>query len=68
MANAPRAQMDGDQAIPILDRQSPLPKIAPVRIVNHNKIYNVKRALIPITSYLDELAFMPKEGSLDLNP
>ena len=43
--------MDGDRAIPILDRQPPLPKIAPMRIVNHDKMYNDERALVPITSY-----------------
>ena len=59
--------MGGDWAILVLDRQPPLPKIAPVRIVNHDKTYNDERALVPITSYLEEPAYIPKEGLLDLN-
>ena len=66
LANAPRDQMDGDQAIPVLDRQPPLPKTTPVRIVNHDKMYNDERALVPFTSYLEEPTYIPKEGLLDL--
>ena len=55
--------MDGDKAIPVLDRQPPLPKIAPVRIVNHGNTYNEKWALVPTTTYLEELAHTPEEGS-----
>ena len=58
--------MDGDSAIPILDRQPPLPKITPVQIVNHDKTYNDERALVLVTSYLDEPAHITEEGSLDL--
>ena len=68
IANAPRAHMDGDQAILVLERQPPLPKITPVlRIVNHKKLYNDEQVLVPVTSYLEELAYIPKEGSLDLD-
>ena len=58
--------MDGDKAILILDRQPPLPKIVPVRVVNHNKTYNDERALVPIMTYLDEPAYIPEEGLSDL--
>ena len=58
--------MDGDKAIPVLDRQPPLPKTAPVRIVNHDETYNDKRALVPAMTYLEEPAYIPEEGSLDL--
>ena len=54
--------MDGDRAIPILDRQPLLPRTTPVQIVNHNKTYNDERALVPATTYLEELAYIPKEG------
>ena len=58
--------MDGDKAIPILDRQPPLPKIAPVQIVNQDKIYNDERALVPILSYKEEPTYILDEGLLDL--
>ena len=35
-----------------------------MHIINHNKTYNDEWALIPITSYLDEPAYIPKEGFL----
>ena len=35
-------------------------------IVNHNETYNDERALVPVTSYLEEPAYIPEEGSLDL--
>ena len=56
--------MDGDRAIPILDRQPPLPKITPIRIVNHNKTYNDEQALVLVTSYLDEPTYIHEEGLL----
>ena len=58
--------MDGDKAIPVLDRQPPLPKTAPVRIVNHDKTYSDEQALILVTTYLEEPPYIPKEGLLDL--
>ena len=58
--------MDGDRAILVLDRQPPLPKTTPITIVNHDKTYNDKWGLVPFTSYLDEPAYIPEEGSLDL--
>ena len=67
MANAPRAQMDRDRAIPILDRQPPLPKTALMRILNHNKKYNDERELVQVTSYLEEPTYIPEEGFLDPN-
>ena len=66
LANAPRGQVDGDKAIQVLDRQPPLSKIAPARIVNHDKTCNEERALVPITTYLEEPTYIPEEGSLDL--
>ena len=58
--------MDGDKAIPVLDRQPPRPKTVPMRIVNHDKTYNDKWALVPITTYLEEPAYIPEEGSSNL--
>ena len=54
LGNAPQAQIDGDTTIPILDRQPPLPKIAPLQIVNHKKVYNDERALVPILPYKED--------------
>ena len=48
-------------AIPILDRQPPLPKTAPIVIVDHDKTYNNERAFVLVTSYLDEPSYIPKE-------
>ena len=58
--------MDGDKAIPVLDMQPPLPKIALVRIVNHDETYNDEQELVPITSYLEEPTYIPEQGLLDL--
>ena len=66
LTNAPRAQMDGDWAILILDRQPPLPKTTSVRIVNHDKMYNDKKGLVPVLPYLDEPAYISKEGLSNL--
>ena len=37
MGNAPQAQMEGDKAMLVLDKQFPLPKIARMRINNQEK-------------------------------
>ena len=58
--------MDGDKAILVLDRQPPLPKTTPVKIVNQDKIYNDERALVPALSYKEEQAYILDEGLLDL--
>ena len=58
--------MDGDKAILVLDRQPPLPKNAPMRIVNHVKTYNDEWALVPITTYLEEPVYILEEGSSNL--
>ena len=58
--------MDGDKVILVLNRQPPLPKIAPVQIVNQEKIYNDERALVPLSPYVEEQAYIPKEGSSNL--
>ena len=47
LRNAPQAQMNGDKAIPMLDRQPPLPKTAPLQVVNQDKVYNNERTLVP---------------------
>ena len=57
--------MDGNWAIPIFDRQPPLPKIAPVRIVNHDKTYNDEREFVLVSSYIEGQAYIPEEGLSD---
>ena len=49
-----------------MDRKPPLSKIALVRIINHNKTYNDERALVLVTSNLDEPTYIQEEGLLDL--
>ena len=66
MANAPRVQVDGDKAIPVLDRQPLLPKTAPVRMVNHDETCNEERALVQIMTSLEEPIYIPKEGSSEI--
>ena len=58
--------MDGDQAVLVLDVQPQLPKFAPVSIVNHDKTYIDEQALVIVTSYLEEPAYILEEGFLDL--
>ena len=48
LRNAPKMQVDRDKVILVLDRQPPLPKIAPIRFVNQDKVYNDERALDPV--------------------
>ena len=66
LGNAPLVQMDGDKAMLILNRQPPLPKTTPIHFVNQDKIYNDERALVLVSPYIEEQAYIPKEGSLDL--
>ena len=40
LGNSPQAQIDGNKAILVLDRQPPLLKIALVQTVNQDKVYN----------------------------
>ena len=67
LANAPRVQVDGDKAFPVLDRQPPLPKTTPVRMVSHDETCNEEQALVPITTYLEEPTYTPKEGPSNID-
>ena len=51
LGNTPQAQMDGDKAILVLDRQPLLWKTVPVQIVNQDEVYNKERALVPISPF-----------------
>ena len=66
LANAPRVQVDGDKAIPVLDRQPPLQKTTPVRMVNHDETCNEEQALVPITTYLEEPTYTLEEGPSEI--
>ena len=66
LANTRRVQVVGDKAIPVLDRQPPLPKTAPKRMVNHDEKYNEEQALVPITTYLEEPTYTLEEGSSEI--
>ena len=60
--------MDGYKAIPVLIRQPPLPKIALLQIINQDEIHNNdERAFVLVSSYVEEQAYNPKEGPLDLD-
>ena len=58
--------MDGDKAILVLDRHPPLPKTAPIRMVNHDEQCNEEQALVPITTYLEEPTYKLEEGSSEI--
>ena len=58
--------MDGDWAIPVLDRQPPLPKTTIICFVNQDKVYNDERDLVPVSPYLEEQAYILEEGLSNL--
>ena len=51
MGNAANVGAEGDRALPVLDRQPPLPNTAPVRIINREDGDNQERALVPVMPY-----------------
>ena len=64
MGNAANVGLEGDRALPVLDRQPPLPKTALVRIISHEDEANQERALVPNMPYSEEQSLMlGEEGS-----
>ena len=59
LVNDTQVQMDRDKAIPILERQPPLPKTTLVRIVNQDEVYNDERALALVLPYSEDQTFIP---------
>ena len=51
--------------MPVLDRQPPLPKTAPVRIISHEDETNQEHALVPVMPYSEEQSSMFGEEGLE---
>ena len=65
MGNVANVGAEGDRALPVLDRQPPLPNTAPVRIINREDGDNQERALVPVMPYSEEQSAMFSEESLE---
>ena len=64
MGNVVQVQMEGDRAMPILDKLPPLPKIDPLIIVGQEDEYNVERALVLVVPYANnQMSLHDKETS-----
>ena len=57
--------MEGDKAMPMLDRESPLPKMSPIKIVNEEDEYIKKRSLVPSLHYADNQMSLQSERAFD---
>ena len=66
MVNVVKGPTTGDKATPMLDRHPPLPKAAPVRIINQYKEeFNMKREIVPMMSYSNDQMSLPSNGIID---
>ena len=64
--NAVKGPIEGKKAIPMLDRQSPLPKTTLVGIINQNEErFNMERAIAPLLPYANNQMFVPNDNILD---
>lgn len=61
----PHTTQEGERPSLVLERQPPLPKTTPVRLVEHNDDGGQERALVPITPYGEELSYVLSEERLD---
>ena len=65
MGGMPNVGQDGERPVPVLDRQPPLPKIAPMRIIRQDEDLNQERALVPIVPYGEEDSCSQSKEGLD---
>lgn len=65
MGKLPHAVQEGERPSPILERQSPLPKTTLVRLVEHDDEGGHERALVPVTSYGEEISYEPRDDKVD---
>ena len=65
MGGSPHTAQEGERPSPVLERQPPLPKTTPVRLVKHDDDGGHKRALVPVTPYGEELSYDPSDDKVD---
>ena len=66
MGVLPHTTQEGERPSPVLERQPPLPKTTPVRLVEHDEEGGHERALVPVTSYGEEVSYEPSEDKVHL--
>ena len=65
MGGLPHATQEGERPSPVLERQPPLPKTTPARLVEHDDDGGHERALVPVTSYGEEMSYEPSHDKVD---
>ena len=65
MENSSIAQMEGDKAMTMLDRQPHLLKIALMSKLSQEDEFNMERDSVPVIPYADGHMCLPSEGTFD---
>ena len=65
MGGLPNVGQEVERHVPMLDRQPPLPKTAPVRIIGQDEDMNQERPLVPIMPYGEEGSCSQSDEGLD---
>ena len=65
MGRFPHMVQVGERPSLVLERQPPLPKTTTMRLVEHKDDGGQERALVPITSYGEELSYEPSDERLE---
>ena len=67
MQNAQVVGKDGEQAMPVLDRQPPLPETTPLRLLGQDEDPSQERSLVPVTTYEEEGSYSHMEEGHEWN-
>ena len=65
MGGLPHTAQEGKRPSPILERQPPLPKTTPVRLVEHDDDRGQEHVLVRVTPYGEELSYDPSDDKVD---
>ena len=65
MGGVPNVGQEGERLVPMLDKQPPLPKTAPMRIIGQDEDLNPERALIPVMPYGEEDSCSQSKEGMD---
>ena len=65
MGGLPHKTQEGERPSLVLERQPPLPKTTLVRLVEHDDDGGHERALVPVTSYGEEISYEPSDDKVD---
>ena len=65
MGGLPHIAQEGERPSPVLERQPPLPKTTPVRLVEHDDDGGHEHALVPAYPYGEELSYDPSDDKVD---